>query len=182
MADLIFLAVIALFAFYGARKGFIRALFGMVSVILSVVLGSLLYRPIAMLIMQSGAWDSIRAAAAQFISDGTHSDIAAAAMSDIAARTAVNAVSFAGAALVVRIIITALSAVTHFASRLPVIKQADKLLGFITGAVSGAAVCWIAMLVVSHAAPAGMLSGFADAINSSPISSMIFISMATPVK
>lgn len=71
MADLIFLAVIALFAFYGMKKGFLGSLLGMASVLLSMLLGAFLYKPVSMLILESGAGDSVREAAKAFLAGGT---------------------------------------------------------------------------------------------------------------
>ena len=174
MADLIFLAVIALFAFYGMKRGFLGALLGMASVLLSMLLGSFLYKPVSMMIMSSGAGDSVREAAKGFLAGSADAGAASGVMSDAAANLAVNALSFAGVSVVIRVIITALSSVTNIVSRLPVIKQANKLLGFVIGAASGAAVCYAIILVVSYAAPSGTFSGFADMIKAAPISSALF--------
>lgn len=177
MADLIFLAVIALFAFYGMKKGFLGSLLGMASVLLSMLLGAFLYKPVSMLILESGAGDSVREAAKAFLTGGTGgaaADAASGAMSDAAAKLAVNALSFAGVSVVIRLIITALSSVTNLVAHLPVIKQANKLLGFAVGAASGIAVCYAVILVVSYAAPSGTLSGFAEMIKAAPVSSAFF--------
>ena len=79
MADLIFLAVIALFAFYGMKKGFLGSLLGMASVLLSMLLGAFLYKPVSMLILESGAGDSVREAAKAFLAGGTGGAVADAA-------------------------------------------------------------------------------------------------------
>ena len=53
MADLILIAVLAMFTLWGMRKGFISTLLGFASTIISFVLTSVLYKPVALVLYAS---------------------------------------------------------------------------------------------------------------------------------
>lgn len=81
----------------------------------------------------------------------TLKDIASKIFAAQMAAIIVNAVSYCIVFIVLFIILKIITAVTGIISRLPVIHQADRLGGFVTGLVEGLIVVWLMFAIVTAA-------------------------------
>ena len=151
MADIIFIAVLILFAYLGAKKGLIKTLVGIASTVLSVILSMLLYNPISKILYDSSLGDSVKEYVREFLT-GKAEGAAKLLITDAAVETAsvlvMNIISFVVVIIASKILIILLSKILNIAAKFPIIKQANKLLGMIAGIISGILVCYIAVGVI----------------------------------
>ncbi len=179
LLDIIFLAIIIVCVIYGAKRGIIKTVLGLSSMIISIAAAIWLYEPFMELISKNEAIASVIASfrenikaamlpspqylydpavtettgkipalfasliGSDIISQGT--EAAATAVAD-AVVYLITVVIFI---IVIKILISIIFKVFNLAAKLPVIKQANKLVGGFLGLVIGIFVCWIAAAALS---------------------------------
>ena len=151
--DIIILVIIAVCVFFGYKRGFVRSLCNMLSTVLSIVVASLTYGRITEFISSSPVGEfvseklseNIGSSAIDFSSvpkvlRGTLQQGIAEATDTVAHNLAVviiGVISIVVTIVVVRLLLNFLFKVLDLFAKLPVIKQCNKLLGVVFGAVSG---------------------------------------------
>lgn len=170
MADIILIVIIAFFAYMGAKHGLIKTLFGAVSTLISLVLSMLLYRPVSELLYNSTFGNSIKEFAGKLLAERMEQTAQLFLLDKAVETTAVlvmNVISFVIVIVAVKLIVIILANVLNIASKLPVIKQANKLFGMVAGALSGILVCYIIIGIVAALGGEENVSALQESIKSS---------------
>ena len=153
MADIILVAVIAVFALRSAKRGFARSVVGMISTVLSIVVGTFLYRGVSAVIYNSPIGETVREGIESFLAENTSGVVSGLINTqgglDVLTMLSVNAISFVAVIILSKIIVSFIAGAVNVASRLPLIKQANSLLGMAVGIVSGCIFCYIAAGVLA---------------------------------
>ena len=170
MADIILIIFIALFAAAGAKKGLIKTLFGAVSTVISIILSMVFYKPVSEILYKSLAGDLIRNSVSEIIKEkiqaGQQLPVFEQSVETLTSLV-VNAISFVIVVLAVKLLIIVLSNVLNIVSKLPVIKQANKLLGMAAGVLSGIIVCYIVIGVIATLGAEGNVKILQESIQNS---------------
>jgi len=160
VADIIFAALIILMAYIGAKRGFIRTLMGLSSTLLSLIISMLLYRSVSIFLSASPLKDAVRTYIEKFISENTDALSAFLLQNSMeaASQIVIDAISFAAVIILSKIIIGIAGRALNVISKLPVIHQANSLLGLVIGAVSGILICYIAVGIIGVTAEHSQIS------------------------
>ncbi len=175
LLDIFFLAIIIICVTWGARRGIIKTALGLSSVIISIIAAIWLYEPFMELISQNAAISGVIAhfkeslketlMPAMKIDDAlidkhTPALLVSLLGSDIISQgTEAIAIAIADAVvylvtvvifiIVIKLLVSLVFKLFNVAAKLPIIKQANGLVGGILGFVVGIFVCWIAAAVLS---------------------------------
>lgn len=162
MADIILILVIVLSAYTGSKHGFIRSLVGMASTIASLFISMILYNPVSNYMYNSSIGKSIEEAVAKFFEKNPPVETTkipsllsngAQAITDGATKTVtliiIGILSFILVAVLSKLVIKVVMIIMNVASKLPIIKQANSLLGAVVGAISGALICYVCIGVIA---------------------------------
>lgn len=154
MADIIFAALIIVMAYIGAKRGFIRTLMGLSSTVLSLIISMLLYRPVSLFLSASPLKDAVRTYIEKFANENADgiSALLLCSSTEAAVQIVIDAIGFAAVIILAKIIISIVGGMLNVISKLPVIHQANSLLGLAIGAISGALICYIAVGVIGAVA------------------------------
>lgn len=199
VVDLVILAIMALCIIIGYVRGLTGSLIKILSFVLSIIIAFILFIPVSNLIIDKTSIDenleqSIREAIIQedkteegkmpetitnYIGEKVEeaSDSAKEAIVDSTARdvavTIVKAGTWIGLFIVARILLIFLKFVTGLITKLPVIKQFDKLGGIIYGILEGIIIIYVILAIISFIAP--MIGGnIIDAIDNSMVGSILY--------
>jgi len=143
MADLFLIVVLILFSLWGYKRGFIRTIVGFMSTLISLIVTTFLYSPIASFIYNIGIGDLIKTALIDAMENGA----------EPTSMIIVNIISFLLIIIVIKILLSVLVNSLNLIAKLPIIKQANALLGLCTGFLSGLLISYIAIGII------GALSG-----------------------
>jgi uncharacterized membrane protein required for colicin V production len=160
----VLLLIIVLFAVIGAKKGFFATIAGLVCPLGSLVLTLLFYKPVAALLKStlfasmvsdvpmpdfSGASDVISKLTVmmEYLNNNDLGEVSKAITDNVMAEVLSIAVAIIGLFIVLLIALKIVFKVLDIISNLPVLTQANGLLGGIIGAVEGFIWCWVFALV-----------------------------------
>lgn len=153
MADLILILILIAFSYHGWKKGFIKTLIDLTSTLISLVLSMILYNPISSFIKESPLGELVREKTYSFmemsLENGEKLLLTDSAV-ESASSVVIYAISFIAIIIISKILIVVLAKVLDIASKFPVIKQANKILGTAVGLLSGLLICYIAVGVMSN--------------------------------
>ncbi len=170
MADIALVLIIALFMLWGSKRGLIRTLVGAASTLLSLILSMVLYRPVSQFLYSSSVGDSVRAYVNELLvknASGNAQLLINDALVEAASMIVMNVISFGAVIIIVKIAVSLLACVANITAKLPVLKQANSLLGMAAGALSGILVCYIVIGIVAALGGNEALSGAAQSIEKS---------------
>ena len=173
MADLILIAVLAVFALWGMRKGFISTLLGFASTIISFVLTSVLYKLVALVLYESPLGEIARSVVEKSLAENVKGGelLAKTAATTSGAMLIINAISFILIIILVKVLVSLLVSVGKIASKLPLIKQANSLLGGAIGLISGAFITYIVIGVLIALGDSGTWTIASESIRESSLAS-----------
>lgn len=200
MVDLIIVAFIALCVIIGYIKGLTGALIKIIAFVMSLVIAFVLFVPVSnfviqntqideniersireMIVSQEGKTeeDKMPTAINEYISKQVEkaADSAKEGVADLAAKevaqTIVKAGTWIGLFVVARIALILLKLITSLITKLPVIKQFDKIGGIIYGLLEGLIITYFALAMISFITP--MTKGkLSEQINKSYIGSTMY--------
>lgn len=180
LVDLIIVAVLAICIIIGYIKGLTGSLIKILSFVLSIVIAFILFVPVSNFIIENTQIDddlekSIKAAIVsdeekpeedkmpeaitdyinkkvEETSNNAKEEIADVASSDVA-KTIVKAGTWIALFVIARILLIFLKFITSLITKLPVIKQFDKLGGIIYGLIEGLIITYFALTIISFVAP-----------------------------
>lgn len=160
MADIIFAALILLMAYLGAKRGLIRTLIGLSSTVISLIISMLLYRPVSLFLSASPLKDAVQSYIEKIVSEKGNelSALLLQSSTEAASQIVIDVISFVAVIILAKIIISLVGGMLNVISKLPVIHQANSLLGLIIGAVSGIVICYIAVGVIGAVAEHSQIS------------------------
>ena len=149
MADLMLLLILGLFAFVGYKKGFAKMMISALANIISIACGIIFTGPLAAVIYNSPI-GSIVSGGAQSAIDGSGKleGVAGYVAADAVAMVASSVISFILITLVVRVIIGIVAQAVNLVAKFPLIKQANRSLGAVIGAISGFVICYAVLGMV----------------------------------
>lgn len=140
MADLILICFIALFAFNGMKKGFIKTIVGLASTLISLALTLLAYPMVSDLLHKLGVGKAITEIILGVISKNEQVNLGLGIMEKTAEASSVvvvNVISFIAVIILTKFVLALLIKSLNIITKLPVIKQANALLGMLVGFLSG---------------------------------------------
>lgn len=153
MIDIVFVAVIAVFAYMGAKRGFAKSLVGLISTFVSLIAGIIIYKPVSAFLADSKAAELVRNYITEYFSKNARGTTAffLNSQSGIEGLTVIvlNVISFVAVILISKLAVSLLSHIVNFTAHLPLLKQANSLLGMLTGILCGFLVCYIAAGILS---------------------------------
>ncbi|MBQ3023102.1 MAG: CvpA family protein [Clostridia bacterium] len=172
MADIVLILILALFAYRGGKKGFVKTLLGIVSTLISLIFSMILYNPISKFLYMSSFGNGVKDYVYEFLVKNTEST-SQLLENDVAVESAsmlvMNVISFIIVIILAKIFTIILANILNITAKFPIIKQANKLLGMIAGFFSGLLICYIAC---------GVLKTFsADFIKESILNSLVAIKL-----
>ena len=147
MADIILIIVLLLFVYMGYRNGFVKTFINALANVVSVIFSVIFTNPVAKIICESPAGMVLRDGAVSYVSGNVKNTKLAQAAIEMAAdgicMTVSSIISFILIALVVKIVVRLIAGAMGLVSGLPLIKQANRVLGAIIGGISGCLICYV---------------------------------------
>lgn len=168
--DLIIIAIIALSIFIGYKQGLLKSLIKIVSFFIAIIVALTLYKPVSRAIINNTSIDdNIKNVIVERINiDNRNEDekqedsiqnkiqnkvtgtteVAIDETANIITIKIIEIATLLGIFLIVRIVLLIITLITDLVSKLPVIKQANKLGGVIFGIVRGVIIVYTILAVV----------------------------------
>ena len=177
MADIILVAALLIFVHIGAKKGLIRTLFGAISTLLSLFLTAFIYHPFSQILQNSAVGDYVRKLVEKSFEQKIQEGAIIPLLNEVTKSTStiiINIISFIIIIIATRLILSLLSRVLNIASKLPLIKQLNSILGMIAGAVSGILICYIIIGIIGALNGEGNISIMQKSIENSYIAIKIY--------
>ena len=157
--DIIFIAILAIGAYLGAKKGLIKSVWGMGAWILTIILVKMMAEPVCEIISNTSLYislrDSIFSKISQkgiesfaFVGQNLITDVAGdavSALSDIIAR----ALSYIILIIAIRLLLSVVFIVVDLLSKLPVISGVNKLTGTVIGILNAFIISMVLLSLIS---------------------------------
>lgn len=187
--DLIVLAIIALITFIGYKKGIIKVAFGLISFILAIILSLILYKPISSLIINhTSITSSLETSIADRLSSAdkeetdniisnyykTVKTTSIPIIANNVAKTIIQIACIIVVFLVTNIILLLFRFSGDLLAKLPLIKQANHILGFIYGLLKGILLIYGLLAIITLLAPILDMNNIITLINSSIITNIMY--------
>lgn len=189
VVDLIIVAIIALSAFLGYRKGFVTLAIKLFAFIIAIAITFVIYKPVANVVINvTGIDESIENAILEKANDiitneenETSNKMLEEAKKGILPQTAreiaVNIVT-GGVVLIlfiaVRIALKFVTALANIVAKLPIIKQFNEMGGLLYGVLRGVLVIYIAMLLIGVVGQINPQNSIHQNINESYVGKMMY--------
>lgn len=189
VVDLIIIAIIALSAFLGYRKGFVTLAIKLFAFIIAIAITFVIYKPVANVVINvTGIDESIENAILEKANNimtneenETSNKMLEEAKTGILPQTAreiaVNIVT-GGVVLIlfiaVRIALKFVTALANIVAKLPIIKQFNEMGGLLYGILRGVLVVYIAMLLIGVAGQINPQNSIHQNINESYVGKMMY--------
>jgi len=189
VVDLIIIAIIALSAFLGYRKGFVTLAIKFFAFIIAIAITFIIYKPVANVVINvTGIDESIENAILEKANDimtneenETSNKMLEEAKTGILPQTAreiaVNIVT-GGVVLIlfiaVRIALKFVTALANIVAKLPIIKQFNEMGGLLYGVLRGVLVVYIAMLLIGVVGQIDPQNSIHQNINESYVGKMMY--------
>lgn len=191
--DFIVIAIITIFAIFGFKRGFLRSIIGMLSLIASIALAWMLYPIVTDLFTSLGfrniVFEKIQDVMSSYIgnaesisalpefmraaaSEGTTEIIASTASA--LAETVVNIISFISVLIIARIVIWIAQKLLIAVSKIPLIGFVNKLAGLILGAAQGLLITFVLFSLIYAIVPISDNSSLYNSIENSVIAGKIY--------
>ena len=162
--SVVLILIVAIFAVIGAKKGFFATVAGFLSPLASLLLTVLFYKPVAAFLKSklfanmvsdvplpeidaSGDVISQLTGLMEYLENNDLGEVTAAIRDNVMAEVLSIAIAIIGLFLVLLIAIKIVFRLLDLVAKLPVLKQANGLLGGIIGACEGFIWCWVFALV-----------------------------------
>ena len=189
VVDLIIIAIIALSAFLGYRKGFVTLAIKFFAFIIAIAITFIIYKPVSNVVINvTGIDESIENAILEKANDimtneenETSNKMLEEAKTGILPQTAreiaVNIVT-GGVVLIlfiaVRIALKFVTALANIVAKLPIIKQFNEMGGLLYGVLRGVLVVYIAMLLIGVVGQINPQNSIHQNINESYVGKMMY--------
>ena len=182
LADICVLAAIVFFVYTGYRAGFMKSLIKIASYVISLLLSFSLYPVVSGALMKTPVYeklveiisDNIKPDAASFGILGNYIDSGISSMSASIGTLLVNIIAFVIILVVSKILIRVIGNLLGIFTKLPVIKQFNRLGGGILGGLVGILMLYIVCAVVVLFLPLKPESNVLKEIESSTFASEIY--------
>ena len=162
--SVVLVLIIAIFTLIGVKKGFFATIAGFICPLASLVLTMLFYKPVAAFLKStlfasmvsdiplpeidaSGDVISQLTGLMEYLNNNDLGEVATAIRDNVMAEVLSIAVAIVGLFLVLLIVLKIVFKLIDVVAKLPVLKQANGILGGIIGACEGFVWCWVFALV-----------------------------------
>ena len=170
MADIVLIIVLVAFGYFGAKKGFIKSLLGLLSTLISYIITFILYRPVAALIYYSPLGDIVKEFIKGLLRDNT-GEIASGMILEKSVDTGTvlvtSVIAFVAVIIISKIVVNAVIRIVNLAAKFPLLRQANTLFGFLTGVFGGIIVSYIVIGIIAALNSGGSLSVLQEALTNS---------------
>ncbi len=146
MADLILIGFISFYAYIGLKNGFIKSVVNFASTLISLLLTSFLYRPISALLYNTEIGSLAKDFSLELLEEkagGRMEPVILDKTADAMAVVIVNLIGFIAVIIAIKIALGIITKSLNLVAKLPIIKQANSLLGLLVGLISGVLICYI---------------------------------------
>lgn len=191
LIDLILIAVIALFAFIGYKKGLIKVAFNLISFILAIIISIVLYKPMSNFIINYTPLDDyiestiserlnsseITDEETQNIVSNYYTNIKNASTSVISSgisKTIINIACMIIVFITVKIILLFFKFAGDLIAKLPLIKPLNNAGGFIYGLLKGFIIIYIFLALIAILSPIININNIVTMINSSILTNIMY--------
>lgn len=188
MADIIIVLIIVLASYIGSKRGLMRSLVGIASTFASLVIGVLLYHPVSKWLADSEFGKNITESVAKYFENNSPShepqgifsvlmggaEVMNDGASKIASMLLISAISFVLVAVLSKLIIKIAVLILGLGTKLPVIKQANALLGAVVGALSGLIISYVCVGIIASLEPSGTALKLCEMIKESNIACLFY--------
>ena len=191
LIDLILIAVIALFAFIGYKKGLIKVAFNLISFILAIIISIVLYKPMSNFIINYTPLDDyiestiserlnsseITDEETQNIVSNYYTNIKNASTSVISSgisKTIINIACMIIVFITVKIILLFFKFAGDLIAKLPLIKPLNNAGGFIYGLLKGFIIIYIFLALIAIHSPINNNNNIVTMINSSILTNIMY--------
>ena len=189
VVDLIIIAIIALSAFLGYRKGLVVLAIKLCAFIIAIAITFVIYKPVANVIINVTGIDETIENAILEKANGIMSeennetsiqmieDAKTGLLPEAAREIAVNIVTggvFLILFIIVRIAIKFVTALANAVAKLPIIKQFNEIGGLLYGLLRGLLIIYVAMLIIGVAGQINPENTVHQSLNSSYIGKMMY--------
>lgn len=177
MTDLILLFILLINAFVGLKKGFVKTFLGFTSTVLSFLLTAVLYRPFSDLLYECGLGEHTKVVITEMLQEKSQQPLLSGVTEQAAemlSQTVLNVISFVLLIIFVKLILGIVLKILNVVAKLPVIKQANSLLGMLSGLAIGVLICYIIIGILSAINNAGGLQEIKPYLENSYFVSMLY--------
>ena len=191
LIDLILIAIIALFAFIGYKKGLIKVAFNLISFILAIIISIVLYKPMSNFIINYTPLDDYIESAisdrldspeitneeTQNIVSNYYTNIKNASTSVISSgisKTIINIACMIIVFITVKIILLFFKFAGDLIAKLPLIKPLNNAGGFIYGILKGFIIIYIFLALIAILSPIININNIVTMINSSILTNIMY--------
>ena len=191
LIDLILIAIIALFAFIGYKKGLIKVAFNLISFILAIIISIVLYKPMSNFIINYTPLDDYIESAisdrldspeitneeTQNIVSNYYTNIKNASTSVISSgisKTIINIACMIIVFITVKIILLFFKFAGDLIAKLPLIKPLNNAGGFIYGILKGFIIIYIFLALIAILSPIININSIVTMINSSILTNIMY--------
>ena len=191
LIDLILIAIIALFAFIGYKKGLIKVAFNLISFILAIIISIVLYKPMSNFIINYTPLDDyiestiserlnsseITDEETQNIVSNYYTNIKNASTSVISSgisKTIINIACMIIVFITVKIILLFFKFAGDLIAKLPLIKPLNNAGGFIYGILKGFIIIYIFLALIAILSPIININNIVTMINSSILTNIMY--------
>lgn len=179
VGDLIIIAIIVLSAYIGSKRGFLRSLTGILSTIISFALTIILFKPIGKILGNSPVRETVFEKISGLLenTDNTTLKLFSAVQkngAEAATEIALNLISFIVVIVLVKLVLAIVLRAVKLTSKLPIIKQANSLLGGVFGLIGGVLICYIVISIAEISAQSGMFGWLSKAFENSFLSAFFY--------
>lgn len=187
--DLIIIAIIALSAFLGYRKGLVVLAIKLCAFIIAIAITFVIYKPVANVVINVTGIDETIENAILEKANGIMSeennetsiqmieDAKTGLLPEVAREIAINIVTggvFLILFIIVRIAIKFVTALANAVAKLPIIKQFNEMGGLLYGVLRGLLIIYVAMLIIGVAGQINPENTVHQSLNSSYIGKMMY--------
>lgn len=172
MGDLIIVLIIAACVYCGMKRGVVRTAVGAMSSVVGAFVGFLSVKPLSSMLEKSQLGERMGEYAEKSLlsKSAVGGTIAATAAKDIILKL----MCFVIVAICVKTVIAIAGRVVCLSARLPVIKQADALLGGAAGFIGGIVICYVLLSVARATPPEAKYAELLAATNRAYLSSFFY--------
>lgn len=200
IADFVLIAIIAVFVIVGSSRGLVKTLFGLGSIVLSIILALTLYPMVSDILAESPVGVIVQESVSNLLGQAEHGgvqpqttaepesvlpDIVQNTLTDAAQQTtqalttvvtdaALNIISMLIVFILVKILLWILAKILDLATKLPVIHGCNKLLGGVLGCVSGILVVYLLLGLLTFTTLLNTTSDFGRTVQNSLILSQMY--------
>ena len=170
MADFVLVAFLVVFGYFGAKKGFVKSLLGILSTLISAIISFLLYRPVAAILYYSPIGDGVKNFIRGIVQNNT-GDITSGVLIEKSVETGtsmlIGVMAFVIVIVVSKIVVSAAIRIVNLAAKFPLLRQANSLFGFLTGVFSGILISYIVIGIIGALNTGGSIPVIQNALTNS---------------